>query len=282
MARHPYPSDLTDREWRILEPLVPLAKQGGRPRKHPLRDILDAIFYVDRSGCSWRMLPHEFPPWKTVYHYFRQFRLDGTWKRMQDELRRMARMAAGRSPEPTAAILDSQSIRTSQRGGPRGYDGAKKISGRKRHLLVDTLGLPLLIKVLPANISDRDGGEDVLLEAKQAIPPLRHLFVDQGYRGQWVKWVEGEVGWTVEVVARPRKIRGIWWPKDQPLPDWYFEALEEQKKFKVIPRRWVVERSFAWYSFHRRLVRDYEFLPETTEAFLQVAATHLLVRRLAA
>lgn len=284
MGRRAYPSDLSDAEWRVLEPLLPVAKPGGRPRKHALRDVLDGIFYIDRGGNAWRMLPYEYPPWKTVYHYFRLWRLDGTWRCLQDELRRLTRVAAGRLPEPSAAILDSQSVRTSQRGGPRGYDGAKKISGRKRHLLVDTLGLPLLIKVTPANVGDREGGTTLLALAAQALPTIKHLFVDRGYLGKWTKWVQEVVGWQVQVVQRPGAgtwSRGIWWPEGEPLPDWYFERLKERKRFRVIPRRWVVERSFAWYSFHRRLVRDYEYLPETTEAFMQVAMTRLMVRRLA-
>jgi putative transposase len=250
---HPaYPSDLSEAEWHVLQPHLPTEHHPrGRPRKHPLRSILNAIFYVDRSGCAWRMLPHEYPPWKTVYHYFRRFRLDGVWQRLQDTLRRLVRLQAGRTPEPTAAILDSQSIRTSQRGGLRGYDGAKKINGRKRHLLVDTLGLPLALLVTAANVGDRDGGTQLLERAKATLPSVRHLFADRGYMGKWTTWVQQALGWTVEIVQRPGAgtwSRGIMWgfKEGDPLPDWHVKALEEHKVFKVIRRRWVVERSFAW------------------------------------
>jgi putative transposase len=160
------------------------------------------------------MLPHEYPPWKTVYHYFRRFRLDGVWQRLQDTLRRLVRIQAGRTPEPTAAILDSQSIRTSQRGGLRDYDGAKKINGRTRHLLVDTFGLPLALLVTSANVGDRDGGTQLLERAKGTLPSVRHLFADRGYLGQWRAWVQQMLGWTVEIVQRSGAgtwSRGITW-----------------------------------------------------------------------
>ena len=278
-----YPTDLTDAEWKMLAPLVPLAKPGGRPRKHDERTLLDALFYFVRAGHAWRLLPRYFPPWKTVYHYLRAWRLDGTWEHLLATLCRAARIACGRTPEPSAAVLDSRTVKTSSRGGPRGYDGGKKINGRKHHILVDTMGLPLKVLVLPANVSDRDGGAEVVADARVELPSLRHLFVDGGYRGEWAKWVREVVGWTVDVITR-RKIysRGIWWPNDQPLPDWYFAAVEAEKGFRSLPRRWVVERTFAWLSFQHRLNRDYDLLPETTTACIHIASCRLMLRRLAA
>jgi transposase len=235
--RRPYATDLSDEEWRILGSLLPEAKPGGRPRAHEAREILDAIFYAVRGGCAWRLLPHEFPPPKTVYHYFRLWRLDGTWERINGALRERVRVMAGREATPSAAIVDSQSARTTERGGDRGYEGAKKVNGRKRHLLVNTTGLVMKVKAHPADLADRDGARLLLGRTLATFPHLGHLWADAGYRGKALReWVTEQLGLSLEIVQR--RSRWVWVPKDvepEPIP----------AGFEVIKRRWVVERTFA-------------------------------------
>ncbi len=269
-----YPSDLSDHEWSILALLLPPAKTGGRPRSVDLRRILNGIFYLLRSGCAWRYLPREYGPWSTVFHYFRRWRRDSTWARIQAVLRQRVRRQAGRAPTPSAAIIDSQSVKTTEQGGPHGYDGGKKINGRKRHILVDTLGLLLKAVVHPANTQDRDGAKLVLADVGPQFPRLGHLWADQAYTGPLLGWIAAELGWTVEIVERSPR-RGF-----QVTPDGHFQRVSLPAVFEPLPRRWVVERALAWIGRHRRMSKDYERLPSTSEALIYLTSIRLLLARL--
>jgi putative transposase len=262
VIRQPYPTDLTDQQWTRIEPLIPAVKPGGRPAKYPRREILSAIFYQMRGGAAWRLLPHEFPYWQSVYGYFRLWRKEGIWQQIHDQLRGDVREAAGRNREPSAAIVDSQSVKTTERGGVHGYDAGKKVNGRKRHILVDTLGLIWLLNVTAASIQDRDGARLLLAVLNQQMRRLRVIWADGGYAGVLVDWVRSLRKWgkvRLELVQRSAEGRG----------------------FQRLPHRWIVERTFGWFGRWRRLSKDYEYLTETSESAVRVIMIHVMVHRLA-
>lgn len=277
MNRHAYATDLSDAEYACLAPYLPGPAAIGRPRLHPLREIVDAIRSGVRTGCQGRLLPHEFPPWQTASHYFRRWRLDGAWERSHTALRERLRAKVGRAPQPSAGIIDSQSVKTTSVGGVRGDDGAQKLSGRKRHVFVETQGLLLRVRVHAADIQDRAGVPQLLAGGAEEFPRMSPVWVDQGSTGTGRRWIEPEVGWTVEVVQHPPKPRGGWAPPGAVI-DW---AALRPKGFRgVLPRRWVVERTFSWFGQSRRLSKDYERRCETSEHLILISMIRLMLRRL--
>jgi putative transposase len=243
----------------LYQDLIPAAKAGGRPRSLDTRQVINAILYVVVSGIQWRMLPKEYPKWQSVYHYFRQWRDDGTWQRIHDTVCAAVRRKAGRHKHPTAGCLDSQSVKTTQIPGVRGYDKGKNVNGRKRHILVDTLGLLLAVVVTSAAISDPAGARLLFARLGGACKKLRRIWVDGTYRGKLVAWVIAHCSFILQPVLRSDDLKG----------------------FVVLPRRWVVERTFAWLTQCRRLSKDYEVLPTSSEAMIYLAMTRLMIRRLA-
>jgi transposase len=256
----PYASNTRAGEWAQIAPLLPTRRRLGRPRERELRGIVDAILYLLWTGCQWRALPHEFPPRSTVQGYFYRWRDDGTWHRINARLVARARQKQGRKLTPSAGIIDSQSVPTTESGGPRGVDAGKRIKGRKRHIVTDTEGFLLALRVHEANIQDPHGAVPLLRSLRQAFPKLRHIFADRVYRGEQLRNAIADCGpWTIEIVQRPPGVKG----------------------FQLLPRRWVVERTFAWLGRSRRLAKDFETTIDSAQAWVLLANLRLLSRRLA-
>jgi transposase len=255
-----YASDLTDAEWALIAPMMPSANPIGRPRKTDLREVMNALLYLASSGGAWRLLPKDFPPFSTVQKYFYRWREEGLLRTISNSLVMAAREAEGREASPTAGVIDSQSVKTTESGGIRGFDAGKKINGRKRHIVVDTIGLMVGLVVHAADIQDRDGAPAALKTILERWPWLRHVFADGGYAGPKLKGAMQKIGtFTLEIVKRTDKAKG----------------------FEVLPRRWVVERTFAWLGRCRRLAKDWERSIASAEAWIYVAHIRLLTRRLA-
>jgi putative transposase len=256
--RKPYPSDLADEEWLLIAPRVAQAAGPGRPRTVDIREVVNAILYLNKSGCQWEMLPHDFPDYRHVNYYYLEWTRNGIWDQVMDMLRRLVRTIAGKHPEPTAAVIDSQSVKTVSSGEARGYDVGKQVKGRKRHIAVDTLGCLLLVLVTHASLQDRDGGLNLCTDMQLVFGTIAKVWADSAYAGDLVEYVRRFCRFALEIVKRPK----------------------EQCGFQVQPKRWIVERTFGWLTPFRRLSKDYETTTESSESMIKIAHSRVLLRRL--
>jgi putative transposase len=274
--RRAYPSDLTDAEWEILEPFIPGVSEDATVPTISRREIVNGILYVLRSGCPWRLMPHDLPAWGTVYYYFRTWRIAGIWDKAMHALRKRMRQKQGRDEEPSAAVIDSQSIKTSAVGGPeKGFDMGKQIWGRKRHALVDTEGNLMEVKVTGADASDLAGGKRLVEPLHGRFPRLQLIWGDSHYGGQFLEWVKEQFGWNVQTV------QGLGTAPDATTMEPKPKTKPSKGGFHVQPRRWVIERTFGWITRWRRLARDHEGLPQTSEAFIKISASRRMLSHLA-
>lgn len=262
VVRSPYDSDISDMQWELIQRLLPPIKSnpttGGRPPKYTRRELLNAILYVARAGCQWRLLPHDFPKWKTVYDYFALWHEAGVFEKINAQLRTNVRIRAGRNPQPSAGVIDSQSVKIVANIGFSGFDGAKKVNGGKRHIVTDTLGLPLTVTVHEASLSDRESAQTVLEKAHATFKRIKTIVADQGYTGELIETIRITPRMTLTIIKRT-----------------------ETRIFRLLPRRWVVERAFGWFGFYRRLAKDYERYPKHSEAFVYIAMSNIMLNRLA-
>lgn len=258
MTRLPYDSDVSDEQWLLIEPLVKQKDGAGRKRTVDTREIVNALYYMTRTGCQWRYLPHDFPSWEQVVYYYYEWLKDGTLEQLNDTLRQDFRIIIGKEAEPSVGIMDSQSVKTAGAGSGRGFDGAKLVKGRKRHCIVDSLGLLMVVLVTAASVQESEGGVGVLLDVQEKTDRLKKVYADQGYKPWLVEWCTRWKDWVLEIVKKPA----------------------EQVGFVVHPKRWLVERFFGWLNVYRRLSKDYERTPESSEGMIYLASIQMLSKNI--